>query len=137
MNNLHGLHDIIGGNNGTGYGVDLDSNAPVDISTIRSNLTDNFSHKTYDRSYRFNGRSDSYVEIPHIALREDFTYVSFVMPETQGPLWMWDPGYYGNHISSHQTNQFELRFQASGYDYTYTLPVSLGMNKMCLLPLNY
>ena len=120
MNSPYGFQDIIGGKHGSVIGVNLDSNAPVDLSNMHSSIKDRLKITKYDKSYKFNGPSHSYVEIPNIPLANDFTYLGFVRPYAVGPLWQWDPsGRWGNHIWFHPNaaSTYDLYFNTGENNY--------------------
>ena len=116
MNSLYGFEDVIGGKDGSGYDVILDINSPMDFSDIESKLPSEISGVYENRSYKFQGSSTSYIQIPNIPMAYDFTIVSFVRPEKDGPLFAWDPsGQKGDHLRVNKIgSSYSLYFAPSG-----------------------
>ena len=104
MNDKYGLTDVVGGVNGTASDCDLDSNHPVDLSSLPLTILNELgsgAHKVLQASFTFRGTSSSYVELPNIPLQEDYTYVAFVKinQDRGGPVWHWtSKGRWGDHI---------------------------------------
>ena len=100
MNCAYGLRDVIGGKDGVAYNVNLNLDAPVDLSGIESQIPESIASAYAAESYQFQGTVDSYVEIPSIEMDERYTYVAFIKCSQNGPFWEWtDPAErYSDHI---------------------------------------
>ena len=99
LNSRYGFADVIGGKNGTGYDVSLDSNSHIDFSDVERTLPSRLFGVYEDKSYLFKGSSGSYIQIPGIPMANDITIVSFIKPVMAGPIFQWDPsGVWGDHF---------------------------------------
>ena len=99
LNSLYGMTDVIGGLDATATGVSLDGRMPVDLSAVETKLPSELAGVHVDQSYRFQGAAGSFIQIPNIPMENDYTVVSFIKPEKDGPLFQWDPsGVWGVHL---------------------------------------
>jgi len=128
LNSRFGFDDVIGGNDGTGIGVSLDSSSPMDFSNIESKLSSKLSGAYEDKSYRFQGSASSYVQIPSIPMANDFTIVSFIKPEKDGPIFQWDPsGVWGDHFWVVRSGSgYSLFFRPMGLSNQWGTPIIIG-----------
>ena len=129
LNTHFGFKDVIGGKDGSGTDVYLDSNSPVDLSGVASKLPGALSHVYEDQSYRFQGSSTSYIQIPGIIMPNDFTIVSFIKPEKDGPIFQWDPsGVWGDHlwVRTVSDDEYHLFFKPMGMNNNYGTPINIS-----------
>ena len=122
------LADVIAGKDGNGKDVSLDSKSPMDLSGVESKLPSKLSGVYMDRSYRFKGSSTSYIQIPKIPMDNEYTIVSFIKPETDGPIFQWDaPGGWGDHFWVIKTeSDYQLFFRPMSLTYALGKDIRIG-----------
>ena len=99
LNSDYGVTDVIGGKDATANGISLDDASPVDLSAVENKLPTTLAGVSEDQSYKFAGTAGSYINIPNIPMENDYTVVSFIKPEKDGPIFQWAPsGAWGDHL---------------------------------------